>query len=53
VPEPGTFAAKLTIKRTFRAKLKRARSIRAILVAVCADASGAQPSAQRRVTLRR
>jgi len=52
-PEGGTFAATLKIKRAFRAKLRKARSVKATLVLFCTDASGAQPSAQRAVVLRR
>ena len=43
----ATFSATLKLKSAFRAKLRKARSVKATLVLVCADASGAQPSAQR------
>lgn len=53
VPQGGRFAATLKIKRAFRAKLKKARSVKATLVLVCTDASGAQPAAQRKLVLKR
>jgi len=52
-PQGGTFAVSLKLKKAYRAKLRKARSVKATLVVICADASGAQPSAQRTVTLRR
>lgn len=52
-PQGGTFSASLKIKSAFLSKLKRARSVKAVLVLVCSDASGAQPSTQRNVVLKR
>ena len=51
--EAGTFSASLTLKSSFRSKLRRAKSVKATLVLVCTDASGAQPATQRNVVLKR
>ncbi len=53
VPEAGTYPATLKLKSTYRKKLRKAKSVTAYLVVVCADASGAQPSKQRKLVLKR
>ncbi len=53
VAEGGTFAATLKLSKTYRAKLRRARSVTAYLVLVCTDASGAAPSVTRKLVLKR
>jgi len=53
IQQGGTFAATLRISKTYRTKLRRARSVTAYLVLVCTDGSGALPSAARKLVLKR
>ena len=45
--------AVLKVTKAFRAKLRKAKRVTAYLVVVCQDASGAAPSAKRKLVLKR
>jgi hypothetical protein len=49
----GTLTASLTIKKAYRSKLRRARSVKATLSVACAGAAGAKATKSLPLTLRR
>lgn len=49
----GRLAVKLTVKKAYRIKLKRARSVKATISVACAGASGAKATTSLPLTLRR
>jgi Ca2+-binding RTX toxin-like protein len=53
VPQAGTFPAVLKVTKAFRTKLRKAKKLTAYLVVVCQDGSGAAPTANRKLVLKR
>lgn len=53
VPQAGVFPAVLKVTKAYRKKLRRAKKVTAYLVVVCSDGAGANPSATRKVILKR
>lgn len=52
VPAAGTFAATLTLKKKYRAKLRQATRVTAYVVVACVAADGPTPAAARKIVLR-